>query len=107
MKASASRKLICLTSAVLASTMFGIASAQDSASLPDIELDFRFLRLGLPRKGVIRMLGTPNAETESETLHIKYHKLTWNTPDGQKFVAAFVHDRLWRWKKCSATVVDC
>jgi hypothetical protein len=111
MKTSASRKLnalvICLTSAVLVSAMFGTASAQDSAPTPDIELDFKFLRLGLPRKGVISMLGTPNAQTESQTLHIKYHKLSWNTPDGQKFVAAFIHDRLWRWKKCSATVLNC
>jgi hypothetical protein len=95
-----------LVSTALAIVLSGVAFAQDNGT-GDIELDFRFLHLGLTRKAVVNMLGTPNASTDSKTLAISYHKLMWLGPEGKKFVASFVQDRLWRWKVCSATVADC
>lgn len=91
----------------LAVTIASAVVAQETKPAQDIELDFHFLRLGLTRKNVINMLGTPSALAESQTLAIKYQKLMWIGPEGQKYVAAFVHNRLWRWKTCSATVSDC
>ena len=73
----------------LAIVITTIAAAQE-AKVPDIELDFRFLRLGLSRKAVINTMGAPNSQTKSQTLMIKYHRLMWTDPEGQKFVAAFV-----------------
>jgi hypothetical protein len=85
----------------------GAASSQEDKPTEDIELDFHFLHLGLSRKAVVKMFGTPNTSAESKTLMVSYSKLTWLGPDGKTFVAAFVQDRLWRWKTCSATVTDC
>jgi hypothetical protein len=71
------------------------------------ELDFRFLRAGLTRKAVVGKLGAPMAQTESQTFALKSHKLMWTGPDGQRFVAAFINNRLWRWKTCSVGVAEC
>lgn len=79
----------------------------DTTVAQDIALDFHFLKLGLSRKAVVKLLGKPKAETESQTLAIKYRRLTWIDPEGQKYSAAFILDRLFRWKTCSAAVVDC
>lgn len=101
------RSAIGVVGIALAIAVAGAAIAQDSKPAPDLELDFNFLRLGLTRRAVIDMLGTPDAQAQSRTLAIKYHKLMWTGPEGKKFVAAFIHDRLWRWKTCSASVADC
>lgn len=98
---------VAILGVAFAITFSGITLAQDSKAAEDIELDFHFLHLGLSRKAVVNILGTPNASTESETFKISYHKLSWLGPDGKKYIASFFQDRLWRWKRCSASVTDC
>jgi len=97
---------ICISGLALAISLAGVAVGQE-LSTHDIELDFRFLRLGLTRKAVVSMLGAPSGQVESQTFAIKYHKLMWVSPEGRKFVAAFIQNKLWRWKTCSPSVVDC
>lgn len=82
-------------------------SISSAAVAHDVELDFHFLRFGLARKEVIGMLGEPTAEVISRTFAVKRRRLTWVDNEGQKFVASFVQDRLWHWKKCSARIVEC
>jgi hypothetical protein len=100
------KSAICLLGVALAMSPATVTVAEEF-KVRDIELDFHFLRLGLTRKTVVGMLGEPGAEAVSQTLAIKYHKLIWTGPDGQRFVAAFVQNRLWRWKRCSTGVADC
>jgi len=90
-----------------ADTTTGGAISQEIKSSHDIALDFRFLRLGETRKAVIDLLGMPIAQAESRTLNVRYDRLTWIGPQGQKFVASFVFNRLWRWKTCSDTESGC
>jgi hypothetical protein len=97
---------ICISGLTLAIFLSGAAVGQEPGTR-DIELDFRFLRLGLTREAVVSMLGAPSGQVESQTFAIKHHKLMWVTSEGQKFVAAFIQNKLWRWKTCSASVVDC
>lgn len=73
----------------------------------DVEFDFHFLKFGFTRKKVIGMLGTPKASAEWHTLAIKYHRLEWVASSGERFVALFFNDRLFRWKKCSALSALC
>jgi hypothetical protein len=96
-----------LARAALALTLSSHASAQQAKAPEDIGLDFEFLRVGLTRKAVVDRLGAPNAQSKSETLAVTQRKLTWVDPEGQRYVASFLFDRLWRWKKCSATATDC
>jgi hypothetical protein len=91
---------------VLASFLAAGAFAQE-APAPDLELDFHFLKAGLSRKAVIKMLGVPTGQTESHTLFVKHHKLMWEGSGDKKFIAAFVQDKLWRWKVCSTNLLDC
>jgi hypothetical protein len=84
-----------------------VMSMSSAVTAQDIDLDFHFLAVGMKRKAVIAMLGTPNAETQSQTLFIKYRRLTWLNPEGRKYSASFVSDRLFRWKTCSAGPGDC
>ena len=86
-----------------------IAAMLMSASVwaQDLEMRFRSLKLGLTRDAVVSMLGAPHTETDSSTFSITYERLTWVGPGGRRFVASFIHDRLWRWKSCSASVENC
>jgi hypothetical protein len=97
---------ICVSGGALAMILVNVTIAKE-IKVPDVELDFHFLHLGLSRKAVVSLLGKPSAQAESETLTIKYHKLMWVGSDGTNFVAAFVQDRLWRWKTCSVSLTDC
>jgi hypothetical protein len=101
---------ISLKPKIIAASSICIAfaiSISTAAVAQDIELDFHFLRFGLPHKEVVKMLGDPAAEVISRTLAIKQRRLTWVDDEGQKFVASFIEDRLWSWKKCSARVTEC
>jgi hypothetical protein len=89
----------------LASVLVTGAFAQEALA-PDLELDFHFLRPGLTRKAVIKMLGMPIGQTESHTFFVKHQKLMWEDSGGKRFVAAFVQDKLWRWKVCSVNLPD-
>lgn len=78
-----------------------------SAAAQDLELDFHFLKLGLTRNTVVEMLGPPMAQSKSNTLFIEYRRLIWIGSDGQKYVASFIQNRLWRWKTCTASIMSC
>ncbi len=84
-----------------------VALASTSATAQDLELDFHFLKLGFTRKAVIEMLGEPASQTKSTTLFVEYRRLVWIGPDGEQYVTSFVQNRLWRWKKCSASIKKC
>jgi hypothetical protein len=101
------KKMICVLGLSMIIMVGGAVAEEEKAPTLDIELDFRFLRAGLTRKAVIAMLGIPMAQTESQTFALKSHKLMWTGPDGQRFVAAFINNRLWRWKTCSVSVAEC
>ena len=89
------RHLIAL--AICTFFTLGIFSAEGH----DLELDFEFLKPGLERKSVIDLLGPPIIQSKSQSLFVEHRKLTWISPNGTRYTASFVHDRLWRWKKCS------
>lgn len=101
------KKMMCVLGLSMIILAGGAVAEGEKAPALDIELDFRFLRAGLTRKAVIGMLGTPIAQTESQTFGLKSHKLMWTGPDGQRFVASFINDRLWLWKTCSVSVAQC
>jgi hypothetical protein len=84
-----------------------VMSMSSAVIAQNIELDFHFLEVGMKRKAVIAALGTPNTETQSQTLFIKYRRLTWLDPEGRRYSASFVSDRLFGWKICSAGAGDC
>src|SRR2546423_97943 len=81
--------------------------AQFGAQAQDVELDFHFLKFGQARKAVVKLLGGPDSISESHTLAIKYHRLEWIGLKKERFVAFFLNDRLFRWKKCSAGRATC
>jgi hypothetical protein len=101
------KKTVCVLGLSMILLAAGAFAEEEKAPPLDIELDFRFLRAGLTRKAVVEMLGTPGGQTESQTFALKFHKLMWTGPDGRRFVAAFINNRLWRWKTCSVSVADC
>jgi hypothetical protein len=84
-----------------------VVGISGAATAQDIGLDFHFLEVGMKRKAVIARLGTPNAETQSQTLFVKYRRLTWLDPEGRRYSASFVSDLLFRWKTCSPGAGDC
>jgi hypothetical protein len=52
------------------------------------------------------MFGPPTSVIESRTAGIAQHRLTWVGQDGNRFAVFFIAQRAWRWKRCSANVVD-
>jgi hypothetical protein len=102
-RALAPSLLIAVTLAI--ATLESVHAEDNSA--PDVELQFRFLKVGLSRKAAIKQLGDPTTSIESRTLSIRYDKLTWLGPDGRKFVAGFVANKLVRWRTCTSNVAEC
>lgn len=84
-----------------------LCAGGSGARAQDIDLDFHFLKFGLSRKAVVALLGTPDATAEWRTLAIKHYRLVWLSPEGGRYSASFLNDRLFRWKKCSAGLADC
>ena len=84
-----------------------VALTSASAEAQDLDIDFHFLKLGLTRKAVTDMLGPPTAQSKSKSLFIEYRRLIWIGPDGQKYTASFVQNRLWRWKNCTPSIKSC
>jgi hypothetical protein len=105
MKLSATKKSKAMALVLVSGAL--VMSMSSAVTAEDIELDFRFLEVGMKRKAVVAILGLPKAETESQTLFVKYRRLTWLGQDGRKYSASFVSDRLFRWKICAGSVGSC
>lgn len=78
-----------------------------SSGAQDLELNFEFLKVGDTRKALIDALGAPSAETRSHSLGIEHRRLIWLGSNGKKFTASLVGGRLWRWKRCTGSPIDC
>ena len=92
-----------ITPAILVLVALGMCPAEGR----DVEIDFEFLKVGLKRKAVIELLGPPSAQSKSQSLFVGHRKLVWITPSGARYATFFVHDRLWRWKKCTPGLKGC
>lgn len=89
-----------LLAVVLVSLAWSAALAE-----PDIELNWNFLKFGMTRAAVVKILGEPSAESKSIVVIVEHRKLFWFAD--RVFVATFVQDRLLHWKRCDRGVARC